>query len=498
MAHLTIEQVAQMVDDTRRKRRLQQDPYFYGAEERPGALLTEIDQLGLYGDVEGVTVPEADRIEGGSFQVRESIPSQYVPRDVLGFNDAGITQVPEEVSGVMHDRVNALYHRGLDLVTVPHERYGGFDPATMAHEVGGHRGFNVMGRPMGDFREHDVIYGQDPREWARDRVGKVYNPDTESWEIREEFSGYPLTSARQAAIAQREFTGASQIAGEYSADLERQLAGMRQEQPGMQYGGLLAEGRPPQLEAPERREGLISTAKDALTGVFKPSTKSGIGADVTPTTLRQAQSMDKAYYFQDGKKKLAVTADQLAKFKKSDRYDSKSKKSALTQWANIASKEGLSGLIPKKAPPKKKAVGYRNTAMDKIAEWEGGYQDKTFKDVDETRIGFGREAKKGEITTESKEKKWLGKKVDEIGTFLDGAVTVDLTEDQKAALASLVFNVGRTSFKKSKALAALNAGDMEEFRRQAFSKGQGWVKIKGKFSQGLLNRRKKEEKLFFG
>ena len=93
MAHLTIEQVSQMVDETRRKRRLQEDPYFYGAEERPGALLSDIDKLGLYGDVEGVTVPEADRIEGGAFQLRESIPSQYVPRDVLGFNDAGITQV---------------------------------------------------------------------------------------------------------------------------------------------------------------------------------------------------------------------------------------------------------------------------------------------------------------------------------------------------------------------------------------------------------------------
>jgi hypothetical protein len=58
--------------------------------------------------------------------------------------------------------------------------------------------------------------------------------------------------------------------------------------------------------------------------------------------------MDKAYYLQNGEKKLAVTADQLSRFKKSDRYDSDSKKSALTQWANIAGKEGLSGLIPKK------------------------------------------------------------------------------------------------------------------------------------------------------
>jgi GH24 family phage-related lysozyme (muramidase) len=481
--------------------------------------LSEIDKLGLYGDVEGVTVPEADRIEGGSFQLREAIPSQFVPRDVLGFNDAGITQVPEDVSGVMSDQNAAMYNYGLDRVTIPHERYGGADPATIAHEVGGHRGFNVMGRPMHGWREHDVIYGQDPREWARERVLKEYDKDQGKFVQREAWTSDPAEvasgvdfdwtdPARRQREADSAFEEANQMAREYAARLERQRAGMQQEQPGMQgvdYGGLLAEERPPVAA-----EGLISTAKDALTGVFKPSTKSGVGADVTPTSLRQAQSMDKAYYFQDGEKKLAVTAEQLSRFKKSDRYDSDSKKSALTQWANIAGKEGIKDLIkrpytppelagrtPKVADIKSKA-DYSSTALDRIAEWEGGYQDKTFSDVGTTRIGFGRAAKKGEKTTEAKERKWLSKKVDEIGSFLDGVVTADLTEDQKAALASLVYNVGRTSFKKSKALAALNAGDMEEFRRQAFSKEQGWVKSGGKFTQGLLNRRKKEEKLFFG
>ena len=502
MAHLTLEQVAQMVDETRRRRRLQQDPYFYGAEERPGALLSDIDKLGLYGDVVGSEDYASSPTQVGSFSVQEAIPAHklYGRPGILEelLADPVMNEGPEDeahwrekygparnvgrtVSGVLTRGAGATYGSGgpdrRDVVTVPHEMYGGFDPATMAHEVG-HRGFNVMGRPMVGVQEHDVIYGQDPRDWARERALKKYDPgegkfvQRESWE-----EPYYQSVEGRELVSQGMFQKANQMARDYQA-------------------GLLAEhdehsGDEAHLEVLRLPQGLLDV-------VTEPRTKSGVGGDVTPTTLKQAQSMDKPYYFQDGEKKLAVTADQLAKFKKSDRYDSKSKKSALTQWANIAGKEGLSGLIPKKAPSKKKAVGYRNTAMDKIAEWEGGYQGKTFKDVDETRIGFGREAKKGEITTESKEKKWLGKKVDEIGTFLDGAVTVDLTEDQKDALASLVFNVGRTSFKKSKALAALNAGDMEEFRRQAFSKGQGWVKIKGKFSQGLLNRRKKEEKLFFG
>ena len=61
-----------------------------------------------------------------------------------------------------------------------------------------------------------------------------------------------------------------------------------------------------------------------------------------------------------------------------------------------------------------------------------------------------------------------------------------------------MFNVGRGSFKGSKALAALNAGDMDECRKQAFSKEKGWVKSGGKRMAGLVNRRKKEEDLFFG
>ena len=372
MAHLTLEQVAQMVDETRRKRRLQEDPYFYGAEERPGALLTDIDKLGLYGDVEGVTVPEADRIEGGSFQLRESIPSQFVPRDVLGFNDAGITQVPEDVSGVMSDRNAATYNYGLDRVTVPHERYGGFDPATLTHEVGGHRGFNVMGRPMHGWREHDVIYGQDPRDWARERVLKEYDPETERFVQREAWTSDPAEvasgvdldytdPARRQRMADSAFEEANQMARDYQA-------------------GLLAEPLPPQLASSERRfdeENIeeLRLPQGLLDVVTEPRTKSGVGGDVTPTTLKQAQSMDKAYYLQDGEKKLAVTADQLARFKKSDRYDAESKKSALTQWANIAGKEGLSGLIPKKtiADVKTQKPGNLSGNNKFLANWAKNY-----------------------------------------------------------------------------------------------------------------------------
>ena len=55
---------------------------------------------------------------------------------------------------------------------------------------------------------------------------------------------------------------------------------------------------------------------------------------VQPTTIAQAQAMGSPYFNQDGKKKLAVTAEQLAAFRGGAQYDPAGG-SALTQWANI-------------------------------------------------------------------------------------------------------------------------------------------------------------------
>ena len=262
-------------------------------------------------------------------------------------------------------------------------------------------------------------------------------------------------------------------------------------------------------------QGLLGqdTASSGTESFIPPPVKEGLKAvkevvkKEEPTSIKEAQSQGKSYFMKDGKKQLAVTGEQLSKFKKSDLYDSGSKKSALSQWANIANKKGG---MKKLFPPKKKELkiptpkadqkAASETAFNKIAEWEGGFQSSTFDDPGDksNRIGYGRESKKGEVTTKAKEDKWLKGEIDSIGKYLDEVVTADLTPNQRAALTSLVFNVGRGSFKGSKALAALNAGDMDEFRKQAFSKEKGWVKSGGKRMDGLVNRRKKEEGLFFG
>lgn len=80
-----------------------------------------------------------------------------------------------------------------------------------------------------------------------------------------------------------------------------------------------------------------------------------------PKSIKEAHAQGSMYYWdKNGNKQLAVTAKQLAAFKKSDLYDPDSKKGALTQWANAAKKQGVEAVVPalkagKEAEEKRKA-----------------------------------------------------------------------------------------------------------------------------------------------
>ena len=66
-----------------------------------------------------------------------------------------------------------------------------------------------------------------------------------------------------------------------------------------------------------------------------------------PKSIKEAHAQGSMYYWdKNGNKQLAVTAKQLAAFKKSELYDPDSKKGALTQWANAAKKQGIEAVIP--------------------------------------------------------------------------------------------------------------------------------------------------------
>ncbi len=81
--------------------------------------------------------------------------------------------------------------------------------------------------------------------------------------------------------------------------------------------------------------------------------------------------------------------------------------------------------------------------------------------------------------------------------LINDKVNVFLSQKQFDVLCSLVYNWGVTNFLKSKGFKALSVGDYKEASKQFFSKEEGVVNINRKFSQGLYNRRKAEEKLWW-
>ena len=79
---------------------------------------------------------------------------------------------------------------------------------------------------------------------------------------------------------------------------------------------------------------------------------------------------------------------------------------------------------------------------------------------------------------------------------LKPVIPFKLTKNQETVLLSLMFNIGVQALRTSDAMKHLKANRMEDFKREAFSKEEGWVKSAGKFSQGLYNRRQRELQLW--
>ena len=115
-------------------------------------------------------------------------------------------------------------------------------------------------------------------------------------------------------------------------------------------------------------------------------------------------------------------------------------------------------------------------------------------------VGYGstRRVKHGKKVTKEQAEKWLKEDIKKANTTVNRLVKIELNNNQKNALISLVYNVGEGNFKKSKALKALNSGDIETFLKEAFDPKIGFVKAKkgGRILKGLVNRRTAEKELF--
>jgi lysozyme len=109
-------------------------------------------------------------------------------------------------------------------------------------------------------------------------------------------------------------------------------------------------------------------------------------------------------------------------------------------------------------------------------------------------IGWGhtKTARKGMVITVKEAEVLLRQDLAWVRQAIADLVRVPLTQSQYDALASFIFNLGRTNFAKSTMLRKLNKGDYlgaaNEFPR--------WNKQKGKVLRGLTRRRAEERAMF--
>jgi len=130
-----------------------------------------------------------------------------------------------------------------------------------------------------------------------------------------------------------------------------------------------------------------------------------------------------------------------------------------------------------------------------LVQWNEGIRHKPYKDGgDVLTVCYGHTGEEvipGERYTDEECLALLDSDLKAAMEVVETQVTVPLTEMQKAALASFVYNVGRGAFARSTLLKKLNAGDMpgacNEMRR--------WKYDEGKVSKGLINRRAVEREL---
>ncbi len=109
-------------------------------------------------------------------------------------------------------------------------------------------------------------------------------------------------------------------------------------------------------------------------------------------------------------------------------------------------------------------------------------------------IGYGHTAgvTKGQSITATQAEAYLTADLAEAATQVDRLVKVPLTETQRGALASFVFNLGAGSLQRSTLLVKLNAGD----HQGAADQFRVWINVNGKPSSGLIKRRAAEAELF--
>ena len=139
-----------------------------------------------------------------------------------------------------------------------------------------------------------------------------------------------------------------------------------------------------------------------------------------------------------------------------------------------------------------------------IQEYED-FRAKAYLDIKGVpTIGFGTtyyqdgtKVQLGDICTRSQAEAWFVNDCKALDAFLDRNVTQKkLTQNQFDALASFIYNVGRSAFIGSTMYRLIKLGKMKEAADEFLRWDKVTINGKKVSSQGLLNRRKKERALF--
>jgi len=144
------------------------------------------------------------------------------------------------------------------------------------------------------------------------------------------------------------------------------------------------------------------------------------------------------------------------------------------------------------------------TGLKLIQEYED-FRAKAYLDIKGVpTIGYGTtvypngvKVKLGDICTRTQAETWFAIDSKAVDSFLDKNVTqVKLTQNQFDALASFIYNIGRSAFTASTMYKLIKLGQMKEAANQFDVWNKVTIGGKKEFSQGLANRRAKEKALF--
>jgi lysozyme len=139
-------------------------------------------------------------------------------------------------------------------------------------------------------------------------------------------------------------------------------------------------------------------------------------------------------------------------------------------------------------------VRYRNLAQQLIVEFEGIELEAYKCPAGVWTIGVGSTKNVKEVMKITMEEAMLrlSEDMQDAETCVNLAVKTHLTEGQRAALISFVFNLGCGNFQSSTLLRVLNEGDYTRAANQFLR----WDKVKGKVVAGLTRRRMAEKEMF--